>query len=228
MSSVEEVADYIWRRSPEYNLNPAMTLGIARNEGLNPNTLGSQTYGNPDAKGYSFGPFQLYSGSSDPSKIAPGGMAYEFYQKFGQAPSRDNWQQQVDFALDSMAKRGTSAWHAVRDRGGIDKITEMGSQYARSLGLDGGQPRMQTTQMAAAPSSSAPATGIALADNKTEETQPQMTPQEKKDWDTFRNLAGSGLSMMAAQQPKYPGLLAAVGNRPRRRLDPSAGGLLGY
>lgn len=223
MSSVEEVADYIWRRSPEFGVNPSMALGIAKYEGLNPNTLGSSTYGNPDARGYSFGPFQLYSGSSDPTKIAPGGMAYEFQQKYGQAPSRENWQQQVDFALDTMAKKGTSQWYAVRDRGGLDKITELGSQYARTLGLGGGSaPVAQATaSRATAPVPTA----------QTQETSPnvaQMTPQERKDWDMFRNLAGSGLSMMAAQQPRYPGLLAAVGNRPRKRLDPSAGGLLGY
>lgn len=228
MSSVEEIADYIWRRSPEYNLNPAMALGVARGEGLNPNTIGSQTFGNPDARGYSFGPFQLYSGSSDPSKIAPGGMAYEFFQKYGQAPSRENWQQQVDFSLETMAKRGTSPWYAVRDRGGIDKITELGAQYARSLGLGGGQAPMQTNQMVAAPSRPTTAAASSVSSETKEESVPQMTPQEKRDWDVFRNLAGSGLAMMAQNQPRYPGLLAAVGNRPRRKLDPSVGGLLGY
>jgi hypothetical protein len=229
MSSVEEVADYIWRRSPEYNVNPSTALGIARYEGLNPNTLGSQTFGNPDARGYSFGPFQLYSGSSDPNRIAPGGMAYEFLQKYGQPPSRNNWQQQVDFSLEMMAKRGTSPWYAVRDRGGVDKITELGSQYARSLGFGGGQPQTppQTTQFVAAPSrSSSPSNAPAPTEEKTDTAAQNITPQERKDFETFRNLSGLGLSMMAAQQPRYPGLLAAVGNRPRRKLDLSAGGLL--
>lgn len=225
MSSVEEVADYIWRRSPEFGVNPSTALGIARYEGLNPNTLGASTYGNPDARGYSFGPFQLYSGSSDPTKIAPGGMAYEFLQKYGQAPSKENWQQQVDFALDTMAKRGTSPWYAVRDRGGVDRITDLGSKYAQSIGLGSGS---APVAQASASQATQPA---AATSGQTQETPPdvaKMTPQERRDWDMFRNLAGSGLSMMAAQQPKYPGLLAAVGNRPRKRLDPSAGGLLGY
>jgi hypothetical protein len=151
MATVEEIADYIWRRSGQYGVNPATALGVARYEGLNPNTIGAKTFGNPDAKGYSFGPYQLYSGSSDPTKIAPGGMAYEFQQKFGQAPSRENWQQQVDFSLETMAKRGTSPWYAVRDRGGVDRITELGSEYARKLGLSG----------------DAPATKVASADGQT-------------------------------------------------------------
>lgn len=145
MATVDEIAEYIWKRSQSYGVNPSTALGIARYEGLNPNTLGSKTFGNPDAKGYSFGPFQLYSGSPDPSKISPGGMAYEFQQKFGQAPSRDNWQQQVDFSLETMAKKGTSPWYAVRDRGGEGRITELGSSFARQLGLGGGQ-----TQVASA------------------------------------------------------------------------------
>lgn len=135
MADPNSVAQYIWRRARELGVNPNMALGIARFEGLNPNTLGSPTYGNPDAKGYSFGPFQLYSGSSDPSKIAPGGMAYDFLQKYGKAPSRDNWQQQVDFSLETMKSRGVSPWHAVRDQGGVEAITQKGAKFANSLGL---------------------------------------------------------------------------------------------
>ena len=59
MADPNTVAQYIWRRSRELGINPNMALGIAKFEGLNPNTLGSATYGNPDAAGYSFGPFQL-------------------------------------------------------------------------------------------------------------------------------------------------------------------------
>lgn len=139
MADPNTVAQYIWRRSRELGVNPNMALGIARFEGLNPNTLGSATYGNPDANGYSFGPFQLYSGSRDPSKIAPGGLAYEFKEKYGAAPSKDNWQQQVDFSLETMKSRGVTPWHAVRDQGGIDAITQKGSRYASELGLDGAQ-----------------------------------------------------------------------------------------
>jgi len=155
MADPNSVAQYIWRRARELGVNPNMALGIARFEGLNPNTLGSPTYGNPDAKGYSFGPFQLYSGSSDPSKIAPGGMAYDFLQKYGKAPSRDNWQQQVDFSLETMKSRGVSPWHAVRDQGGVEAITQKGAKFANSLGLkDDGS--YAPTQQAAAPAAADP------------------------------------------------------------------------
>lgn len=139
MADINDIASYIWRRSKDYNVNPAMALGIAKSEGLNPNTIGSETFGNRDARGYSFGPFQLYSGSSDPTKIAPGGMAYEFQQKFGEAPSAANWQKQVDFSLERMANKGTGDWYAVRDRGGIGNITKIGEKYAGELGLNGEQ-----------------------------------------------------------------------------------------
>lgn len=139
MAEINDIASYIWRRSKDYNVNPAMALGIAKSEGLNPNTIGSETFGNRDAKGFSFGPFQLYSGSSDPTKIAPGGMAYEFQQKYGEAPSAANWQQQVDFSLGRMSSKGTGDWYAVRDRGGIGNITKIGEKYAGELGLGGDQ-----------------------------------------------------------------------------------------
>jgi len=139
MAEINDIASYIWRRSKDYNVNPAMALGIAKSEGLNPNTIGSETFGNRDARGYSFGPFQLYSGSSDPTKIAPGGMAYEFQQKFGEAPSAANWQKQVDFSLERMANKGVGDWYAVRDRGGVGNITKIGEKYAGELGLSGDQ-----------------------------------------------------------------------------------------
>jgi hypothetical protein len=139
MAEINDIASYIWRRSKDYNVNPAMALGIAKSEGLNPNTIGSETFGNRDAKGYSFGPFQLYSRSNDPTKIAPGGMAYEFQQKFGEAPSAANWQKQVDFSLDRMANKGVGDWYAVRDRGGVGNITKIGEKYAGELGLSGDQ-----------------------------------------------------------------------------------------
>lgn len=154
MADPNTVAQYIWRRSRELGVNPNMALGIAKFEGLNPNTLGSATYGNPDAAGYSFGPFQLYSGSRDPSKIAPGGLAFEFKEKYGVAPSKDNWQQQVDFSLETMKSRGVTPWHAVRDQGGIDAITQKGARYATQLGLADDQ--SSATPVAAAVPTAAP------------------------------------------------------------------------
>ncbi len=141
MADVNTIGSYIYNRAREIGVNPNLALGIARFEGLNPNTLGSPTFGNRDARGYSFGPFQLFSGSPDPTKIAPGGMAYEFQQRFGEAPSASNWQKQVDFALDTMRRRGTSPWYAVRDQGGAEAITQKGAQFASQIGLDRGEPQ---------------------------------------------------------------------------------------
>ena len=144
MANINDIAAYIYGRAPQFRVDPNLALGVARYEGLNPNTIGSATFGNKDARGYSFGPFQLFSGSPDPNKIAPGGMAYEFQQKFGSAPTRENWQQQVDFALERMGKSGTSPWYAVKDRGGVGPVTEGGREYAKSLGILGGPQSPQT------------------------------------------------------------------------------------
>jgi hypothetical protein len=157
MADVNTIADYIRRRAMELGIDPNTALGIARFEGLNPNTLGAPTFGNPDAKGYSFGPFQLYSASPDPTKIAPGGLAYEFKEKYGAAPSRENWQQQVDFSLETMKNRGTSPWYAVRDQGGIDAITQKGAEFARTLGTPAPAP---IADAASPPDAGASAGGI--------------------------------------------------------------------
>lgn len=135
MADMNAIAEYIYRRAQQLGVDPNMALGIARFEGLNPNTLGAPTFGNKDAAGYSFGPFQLYSASPDPKTIAPGGLAYEFQQKFGAAPSKENWQQQVDFSLETMKNRGVSPWYAVRDQGGVEAITQKGQAFAGELGF---------------------------------------------------------------------------------------------
>lgn len=223
MADPNTVAQYIYRRAREVGVNPNMALGIARYEGLNPNTLGSPTYGNPDANGYSFGPFQLYSGSRDPTKIAPGGMAYDFMQKYGAAPSRENWQQQVDYALDTMKTRGTSPWYAVRDQGGLDAITQKGARYASTLGLDGSQPVAQTAAApVSSPASDKPVyapdlwTQTRLAANKVlpdlVEAPAPMTPQEIQS--TQADLAQGAGFMKGAQ-----GLLgmASLLSQPRQQ-----------
>jgi hypothetical protein len=158
VADVNTIASYIYNRAREVGVNPNLALGIARYEGLNPNTIGSPTFGNPDRRGYSFGPFQLYSGSSDPTKIAPGGMAYDFQQRFGEAPSASNWQKQVDFALDTIRSRGTSPWYAVRDQGGPEAITQKGEKFATQIGLDRGEavafrprPLVEDTNQVSAP-----------------------------------------------------------------------------
>jgi hypothetical protein len=142
--SVKEVAQYIASKAQSMGVDPNLALGIAAYEGLNPNTIGSPTFGNRDAKGYSFGPFQLYSGSPDPSKIARGGMAAEFMQRYGEAPSATNWRQQVDFSLELMRRRGPAGlergpWYAVRDRGGVANITRLGAQYAAQQKITPGE-----------------------------------------------------------------------------------------
>lgn len=160
MANINDIAAYIYGRAPQFRVDPNLALGIARYEGLNPNTIGSPSFGNRDARGYSFGPFQLYSGSPDPNRIAPGGMAYEFQQKFGSAPTRENWQQQVDFALERMGKSGTSPWYAVRDRGGPEAITRKGQEYAASMGLLG-NPQTTTAPVAYAQPTAVPAAATA-------------------------------------------------------------------
>jgi len=150
MASIQEISNYIYRRALASGVNPNLALGIARYEGLNPRTIGSSTFGNRDARGYSFGPYQLYSGSSNPNNIARGGMAYEFLKKYGERPSASNWQKQVDFSIDRMATSGVSPWYAVRDQGGINAITNKGAKFARSIGLSADTPAVVPKSASAA------------------------------------------------------------------------------
>lgn len=143
--TVKDIAQYIVSKAQSMGVDPNLALGIAAYEGLNPNTIGSPTFGNKDAKGYSFGPYQLYSGSPDPTRIAPGGMAAEFMQKYGEPPSASNWHKQVDFSLELMKRRGPAGlergpWYAVRDRGGVANITRLGAAYAAQQGVVPGEP----------------------------------------------------------------------------------------
>jgi hypothetical protein len=142
--TVKDIAQYIVSKAQSMGVDPNLALGIAAYEGLNANTIGSPTFGNKDAKGYSFGPYQLYSGSPDPTRIAPGGMAAEFMQKYGEPPSASNWQKQVDYSLELMKRRGPAGlergpWYAVRDRGGVANITRLGAAYAAQQGVVPGE-----------------------------------------------------------------------------------------
>ena len=140
---IKEISQYIYSKAQAMGVDPNLALGIAAWEGLNNNTINSPTFGNRDSRGYSFGPYQLFSGSADPTKIAPGGMAAEFLKRYGTPPNASNWKQQVDFSLEIMKQRGSRGlesgpWYAVRDRGGVANITRLGAEYARKNGIMSG------------------------------------------------------------------------------------------
>jgi hypothetical protein len=181
MADIPTIADYIFRRATELGVDPNMALGIASREGLNFRTLSSPTFGNADNRGYSFGPFQLFSGSRDPRTIAPGGMAYEFQQRFSAPPSAENWRQQVDFSLERMRDRGVQPWYAVQNAGGVGPITEIGRQFASRLGL--GAPAAEP-----APASAGVVPGP-MADAGAFNPQPAPAPAAP----VYRNDLGTGL-----------------------------------
>jgi hypothetical protein len=216
MADVNTIARYIYQRAPQYGIDPNLAVGIARYEGLNPNTLGSSTFGNRDARGYSFGPFQLYSGSPDPTKIAPGGMAYEFVRRYGQAPSRENWQQQVDFSLETMRDSGVGPWYAVRDQGGVDAITRKGAAFANTAGLlnqapEAAQPQVRNALIAlgtndyANPQAAAEATQRAIEAARSRGLNPVIVPPNSEN-DRFR-----AVSEAVRQAAEKAGVTIAAG-----------------
>jgi hypothetical protein len=139
MPSVQEIAQDIYARAKAKGVDPNFALGLALREGLNKNTVGSATFGNRDAKGYSYGPWQLYSGSPVPGSVAPGGQASDFMRQYGQRPNAQNWQQQNEFALNLLKRlspqQQLTTWYAIRDNGGHQNIANIGLQNALKMGL---------------------------------------------------------------------------------------------
>ena len=141
--NIREISEYIVSTAKAKGVDPNLALGIASREGLKNSTIRSPTFGNIDNKGYSYGPYQLYSGSKDPNVIAPGGMAADFMNKYGDRPRASNWKQQVDFSLDIMKRRGphniSTTWYAIGNAGGVNNISIMGANFAmqQSIAIGG-------------------------------------------------------------------------------------------
>jgi hypothetical protein len=231
------VAALVYQKAQEIGVDPNLALGIAYNEGLNKNTLGNPTYGNKDARGYSFGPFQLYSGSPDPNNIRPGGMAYEFVQAYGEPPSAANVDKQIEFSLQRMKERGTGAWYAVRDRGGEGNIKRMGAQFAQRLGLNNGgkgeepaAPRVQLASLGDQPVNldGRPPGPVPSSERRSlDETAPGGFPPEQQN---LVQLAQASGAMPSRQPPirsivpptQMPGLNAFSPQGANEWRDPTA------
>jgi hypothetical protein len=161
VSMIQAIARDAFQRASQSGgkVDPYFALGLMSKEGLNNNTINSPTFGNPDNKGYAYGPWQLYSGNRTPGAVAPGGQAAEFQRLFGQKPSADNWQLQNKYAIDLLSKLGekgaNKTWYAIRDNGGPDAIRNYGHQVANTLGV---APQTDTNaiQQAFGPASASP------------------------------------------------------------------------
>jgi hypothetical protein len=95
--TLDTMAAYIKQQAPVYGIDPNVALSVAQSEGLNQKAV-KDNFVVPDAGSVSIGPYQLYMG---------GGMGNDFQNKFGAAPSADNWKQQIDFSLNQAAYGGT-------------------------------------------------------------------------------------------------------------------------
>lgn len=141
MPTMQEIALDIVQRAKARGVNPNFALGIAGREGLTPGTINSPTFGNRDVHGYSYGPWQLYSGSPTPGAVVGGGQASQFLHRYGVAPSAANWREQNQFAIDLLARlnpqQQAATWHAIGDNGGHAAIANIGARLAAQYGLTG-------------------------------------------------------------------------------------------
>ena len=156
MPTMQEIAQDIYSRAQSKGINPNVALGLALREGLTKGTINSPTFGNRDAKGYSYGPWQLYSGSPVAGAVAPGGQAAQFMRQYGQRPHAGNWQLQNEFALNLYKsltpQQRLTTWYAIRDNGGEQALARVGLKNAMALGLSTtpGSSATPTTPLAAA------------------------------------------------------------------------------
>jgi hypothetical protein len=210
--TINEIAQDIYTRAKAKGVDPNFALGLALREGLNKNTIGSSTFGNRDAKGYSYGPWQLYSGSPVAGAVASGGQAAAFMRQYGQRPSAANWREQNDFAISLMSRltpqQRATTWYAIRDNGGPNALASIGLRNAMQMGLTpGGSPVGVAAPLSSPAGAATPSTdSVATAFTDT----PAPPPPPPEDASPAPDLAEAapdyappegGMTMAAAEMP---------------------------
>lgn len=114
--SANDVQSYIYNAAMARGIDPMTAIRVAHSEW-------GKTYSGDN--NMSFGPFQLYTG---------GGLGNEFTKTTGLNPADPTtWKQQVDFALDTAARKGSWAdWHGAANTGIPNNA---GLANARPLGV---------------------------------------------------------------------------------------------
>ena len=210
-ANVKQLASYIYNRAPNYGADPNLALGIALREGLNPNTVGKG--GNPDSGGYSYGPFQLFSG----------GLAPQFHKDTGLDQSDPSTQQaQVDWTLKWMADHPKeisnqgSTWMSIKDNHGVDNLSSIGQNYANQNG--------GFAQPAPTANSAPPPPQAQSAPPPVQSQVPTNGPQAQADpMSNLYNKVALGPEVAAGydnpQALFAPDATAKRGGRMRKRLD---------
>jgi hypothetical protein len=136
LPSLDLLTNYIRQRAPFYGIDPDIALKVAQSEGLKPGTWQSDVVKNGKREP-SYGPFQLYMG---------GGLGNDMLNQTGVDPSDpNNWQQGVDFALNTASKKGWGPWYGAK-RVGITGKMGIGEPMALA-GPQDDLPTMPPTQM---------------------------------------------------------------------------------
>lgn len=126
------IAQYIYQQAPSYGVDPNLALGIANAESGSAN---GALNGNPDSGGMSFGPFQLFFSSGNPLGNNSPSVGTGFVNTYGVTPNASNWQQQVDYSLQTMSQPGGLGNWSTYNNQGSSALTASGQNIASSLGL---------------------------------------------------------------------------------------------
>jgi hypothetical protein len=135
MSLPNAIAQYIYQQAPAYGVDPNLALGIANAESGSAN---GALNGNPDSGGMSFGPFQLFFSSGSPLGNNSPSVGTGFVSAYGAAPNASNWQQQVDYSLQTMSQPGGLRNWSTYNNQGSSALTASGQNIANSMGLSSG------------------------------------------------------------------------------------------
>lgn len=115
LPDVPTMEAYIRRSAGQRGIDPDVAVRVARSEGLQRGTWQS----NVTRKGTrepSYGPFQLLVGGKGTG--FPEGVGNRFLDATGLDPADPaNWQQGIDFALDTAGKQGWGQWYGSRAAG---------------------------------------------------------------------------------------------------------------
>lgn len=115
LPDVSTMEAYIRQSAGQRGIDPDVAVHVARSEGLQRGTWQS----NVTRKGVrepSFGPYQLLVGGRGTS--FPEGVGNRFIDATGLDPADPvNWQQSIDFALDTAGKQGWGQWHGSKAAG---------------------------------------------------------------------------------------------------------------
>ncbi|MFE0015983.1 hypothetical protein ACFWXH_14130 [Mesorhizobium sp. NPDC059054] len=219
LPDVPTMESYIRQSATQRGIDPDVAVRVARSEGLQRGTWQSNVTRN-GAREPSYGPFQLLVGGKGTGY--PEGVGNRFIDATGLDPADPaNWQQGIDFALDTAGKHGWGQWYGSKAVG-ISPLQGIGARTAPATDRQIADPPigMPTTQAPlASPTAGArqdhPISEVSQAGQPAAQgtLRAQGAPAEQFDLSRLPAAAGGMADTFdASKGPTLPMLLNALQN----------------